>query len=370
MARLGLDIFATDKASATLGNVGSKIGATAGIATAAGSAILSGLGNAGQALISFAQESVDSAIAAEDSTNRLAFTWSKFGNVADTTVAQVDAVATALRDQSGISKSATRDSASLLAQFGLTGQQILDILPLIADYSRATGKDMTDATTAIGKALLGSGRALKDIGIDYENQGDAASNYTYLMGQLTQQVGGYADSWGKTTAGEMAKSDAQMAALKSTLGEQLLPLVKEYYPFVEAGLRTGVQWLKDFTRGLDEVKQGWDGIAAAWDAWYADFEAGIAVIKSWVDDFQRGLSTIGSWFSGNSSSASSISAAPGMAPAGGASVRTGGPVYNITVTSPFGVSPWEAGAHIVHALEQYERRNSDRWRQGAGFDEV
>ena len=44
-------------------------------------------------------------------------------------------------------------------QFGLTGKQIEDLLPLVADYAAKTGKDLPDAATTLGKALLGNTRA-------------------------------------------------------------------------------------------------------------------------------------------------------------------------------------------------------------------
>ncbi len=55
-----------------------------------------------------------------------------------------------------------------LLRFKLTQQQVQRLLPVIQDYSRATGVDLTTAAQKVGLAVLGNARALKAVGIEYK----------------------------------------------------------------------------------------------------------------------------------------------------------------------------------------------------------
>src|SRR5207248_2395854 len=90
-----------------------------------------------------------------------------------------------------------------LARFKLTQAQIQQLIPLILDYSRATGQDAATAAGNIGRALLGNTRALKAVGIEFKATGNTAADLSSIMDLLRQHVGGAADAFAKTGAGQL-----------------------------------------------------------------------------------------------------------------------------------------------------------------------
>ena len=48
---------------------------------------------------------------------------------------------------------------AVLAQFKLSGKQIENLTPLLADYAAKTGKDLPTAAETLGKSFLGNTRA-------------------------------------------------------------------------------------------------------------------------------------------------------------------------------------------------------------------
>lgn len=130
--------------------------------------------------------------------------------------------ATALQNLTGFQDEEILKADTVLARFKLTGEQVRQLTPLVLDYARATGKDATSAAEAVGKALLGNARALKEIGIDYKATGDAAQDYSGILDALTEKVGGSAAAFAETYSGKLAILAARFDDLKESVGARLL----------------------------------------------------------------------------------------------------------------------------------------------------
>ena len=101
---------------------------------------------------------------------------------------------------------------AMLGTFRLTGQQIRDVTPLVVDYARKFGIDLTDAAIQVGKALDGQVGALKRNGVSIDETAYAADRFTAVQQALREQVGGFAEAEGATFAGSLER-------LKNTLGD-------------------------------------------------------------------------------------------------------------------------------------------------------
>src|SRR5690606_32153522 len=88
-----------------------------------------------------------------------------------------------------------------------------------------TGVDITTAADDLGKALLGQGRALKSVGIDFEDAGSVSANYDQILSGLTSQVGGFAEAQGNTATGASAIFQNSIGELLETLGQGRLPMM-------------------------------------------------------------------------------------------------------------------------------------------------
>lgn len=114
-----------------------------------------------------------------------------------------------------------------MAQYGLTGQQIADLTPLLDDYAVKTGKDLPSAAEDLGKAMLGQGRALKDVGIDFKDTGSVAGNFEQVMGGLRSQVGGFAEGEAGSAEGQLRKLQTEFGDVQEEVGSKLLPVLVE-----------------------------------------------------------------------------------------------------------------------------------------------
>lgn len=255
---LTFDIFGRDRtASKALKGVGDQAGRTQGrlskFGKAAGMAF-AGIGTAAVAAgaviaVDFGKQAVQAFMDAEAQQAKFDDAMSRFPGLAAYKTG-IEDLAESLALKTKYDDDATKSSAALLAQFGLTGRELTNLIPLVQDYATATGKDLGTASKDIGLALLGNKRALKSLGIDgFKPTGDRAKDLTTLMGLLTDKVGGLAEKEGKTAAGTMAILGNQFDEVKEDVGSALVPaLTKLGRWFIDVGipkLREFAGWIGD-----------------------------------------------------------------------------------------------------------------------------
>ena len=138
----------------------------------------------------------------------------------------------ALRDQASalMGVTAADDDAiasaqGLLVQFGRTESEILGLTPLVVDLSRRMGIDLDSAAKAVGKASDGSAGALKKMGIEVTDLGGNATDTENVIAALTGTVGGFAESEGKTFAGQLEIMKNKFGELKESVGTGVLDVV-------------------------------------------------------------------------------------------------------------------------------------------------
>lgn len=188
--------------------VGGRVGA-AGLAILAGGAIAAG----------------SAAADAEQSQQQLQFALAQFPATADTSAEALYNLNSALALKTQFDDDAYASGQAQLAQYGLTGAQIAKLTPLLGDYAAKQGIDIPTAADQLGKALLGQGRALKGVGIDFQDAGSVGANYDQIMSGLTEKVGGFAESQAGTATGANAIFTNSLSELMETLGQGLLPIM-------------------------------------------------------------------------------------------------------------------------------------------------
>lgn len=241
---LGKDVSASKAlkgVGATAGRVGKGLGgigtAFAGIGTAAAVA-------GGVIAVDFAKTSVSAFTEAQDSQAKFEASLAKNG--LGKYSKQIDDLSAALALKTKFDDDATKSGAAVLANFGLTGDQLKKTLPLVQDYAAFTGKDMTSASKALGKAFLGNTKALKELGIAYKPTGDKAKDMAAIMDLVNERVGGFAEKQGKTAAGTAEILKNQFGELQEKVGSALLPILMKLAPI---GLKL-VEWLSAAADGI------------------------------------------------------------------------------------------------------------------------
>jgi len=189
-------------------------------AAAAGAAV-------GAAVFKFGKDSVDAFKESAAAQAKLSDAFTKFPGLADTSRSSLDKLNTALAKKTGIDDDATASGQAVLAQFKLTGEQVKQLTPLLQDYATKTGKDLPTAAQDLGKAILGQGRALKAVGIDFHDTGTAAGNFEQLVGGLTTQVGGFATEGLDPAALKSKILRDQFEELQEKVGGKLVPVLQK-----------------------------------------------------------------------------------------------------------------------------------------------
>jgi len=216
MATISLLLTATDKASPVmkkLGDNAKKIGA----GLAAGAAV------AGAAAIAFGIDSVKAYAESEQAQAKLADAFARFPKLADTNLSSLQKLNSELAKKTRFDDDATAAAQATLAQYELTGEQLKRITPLLQDYAAKTGKDLPSAAEDLGKAMLGQGRALKDVGIDFQDTGTLAGNFDQIMAGLSEKVGGFAAVDAETAAGKLEILRNRFGEVQEKIGAALIP---------------------------------------------------------------------------------------------------------------------------------------------------
>lgn len=276
-AQAVIDIIARDQASRVLNDVGGTAEKTGKSFDKFKTAAVAGAVLAGAALIKFGKSSVTAFKEAEVQSAQLDLALRKFPKAATATRESYDELNASIQRKTGTDGDALAAGQAVLAQFDLTGAQIQEITPLLADYAVKTGKDLPSSAKDLGRALQGNARALKGLGLDIPSatnaskalsaaqgklvtaqnnlvaarKGDdpkrvadaermlatrmgevkvatannviAADTYGNVLGGLESKIGGTADAMGKTAAGQAQILSQQFGDLQEQVGAKLLP---------------------------------------------------------------------------------------------------------------------------------------------------
>lgn len=199
------------------------------------------------AMALMAKTSISAYADAEKSQMRLSTAYAKFPKLADANVTAMRELNDELMNRTGADNDALAAAQANLAMYDLTGRQIMALTPLLNDYAIATGQQLPDAASTLGKALMGNARAMKTIGVDYTATGDRGRDLTAIMEALEEKVGGVGDAFGQTTAGELAIARENFAELQETIGAGLAPALTSIVGIVKP--------MSDWFRGLSTPVQ-------------------------------------------------------------------------------------------------------------------
>lgn len=189
-----------------------------------GSGLVTGATVAG--VVYFGKRAVEAFAEAERGQLQLQQAMEKFPRVNDVTAASFAALNTELMNTTGADDDLLAAAEGILARFRTTGSEIQRLIPLVNDYAIATGRDLPTAATAIGRALMGNARALKELGIDFTRTGDRGKDLESIMTALERKVGGVGEAFGETTAGKLAIAQQNFGNLQEEIGAALVPALE------------------------------------------------------------------------------------------------------------------------------------------------
>lgn len=152
----------------------------------------------------------------------------------------------------GLDDEAAAQGMALLYQRTGDVEQAIKLQTLAADLSRAKNIELSDATKLVAMALSGNGRALLQYGIDIK---DSATPLEALA-ELQKKVGGQADAFSKTLAGQMQVARQEWDNFTQAVGEYFLPtLIKVMITindFIANTLPGWIEKAKEITKWVGE----------------------------------------------------------------------------------------------------------------------
>ena len=224
-------------------------------------------------------------------------------------VALLEKQSTILEAQSGIYHTTILHGATTLAQYKLTTAEILQMQPAMVEimsYQRLMGKsseEIAGTYEAIGKAIHGMGRGLKQAGVelsDYQLRvlkinammGDYAANARMIQREIIRQHGGATRAFTGTLPGQAQLAQTMTQSAIERIGEGLLPLV-------QIGQIIVSRFIQPLAAHFDQLHRT---VLDHWKEWVAYIDRVVVpTFTRWVDRGWQKITDAVTWFERNSS---------------------------------------------------------------------
>ena len=168
---------------------------------------------AGFAAAAFASEDADRSVI------KLQNSMANNSKLAQTNAKEFTDLAEAIQGKTAADADAIVSGQSILAQFGLTADQIKELTPLAVDLAQKMGIDMDTAFKMVAKSVGGSGGALKKAGIDIDATKLKTDAYGATVEALRNSVGGFAEQEGQTFSGTLQRLKNELGDLAEGVGK-------------------------------------------------------------------------------------------------------------------------------------------------------
>ena len=190
-----------------------------------------------QAIINFTQASVEAFLEAEKNAQRLKFAITTIGGESEVQFERLIKQSEDLQKITVFSDDSIQQAQAALAAFGLTADEIENLIPKLADFATITSQDIPSAAQQIGAALEGNGREFKKYGIEVSAVASRTENLSAVMEGLTKFQGA-AEEATKTLTGQLEQQKNEVDELQETIGSKLAPswvrVKKLFLEYIEA----------------------------------------------------------------------------------------------------------------------------------------
>lgn len=293
-----------DNTGGMFGGIGTAFSNLGNIVTGikAGFDLLAGAFNA---VVDFGAQFTNEAIESQDAIANLEATLRSMGNVTGLSSQQLQDMAGALQEVTRFSDETIINGQAMLLTFGNIGGDIFpQATEAMLDLAAKFGS-VDQASVMLGKALndpIAGVTALRRVGVQlsdeqeksiklFMEQGDIMSAQGIILTELERQVGGLAEAYGQTFAGQLEIFKNKIGEVKEGIGNSLLPLLSQM-----------MDWAMQFMPTIERLG---DLIAGVFDVWA---DAGINSIEMqdqlggldefFADIFNNIASAINEWATG------------------------------------------------------------------------
>lgn len=278
-----------------------------------------------EALIQFAQQAVGAFLQAEEQAQKLRFAVTSIGGEGEEALARLTKQAEDLAAVTYFGDDDIIAAQAALSAFGLTADQIEEIIPKLADFAAITGGTVTDAANTLGGALEGRAGEFKRFGIEVDAASTKAENLAQVSAGLAKQAGAAANALNtasgrakdfKDQAGEFVEAIGEGIVIGTQKIGEFLSVVFEVYkealaPLIDAVIRfknvlvsfipdAVINKIKEFFTNTASLKTVLETIAIPFKsavnvlaAWYNGLVKAVAGVSGLVSAIRVGFNEIG-----------------------------------------------------------------------------
>ncbi len=203
----------------------------------------------------FIKDSVKEFMSAQDSAARLRNTLNNMGR--DRDLEELNKASEDLAKSLGtVATKDVQETFQKLAIYGkLSKNEMLELVPVIADFAAKQRVDMPEATSVITKALEGNVRGLKEYGINVKEGKDATERFKIIMDELAPRVHGAAKAFGDELAGSMKKTEIATEELKVKIGSEFAPVVDGLWKSILQGVEGLPQMVRSVSNAFASINE-------------------------------------------------------------------------------------------------------------------
>jgi hypothetical protein len=220
-------VKAKDAATGPLGKVGSSMGKLRRTAGTVFKGIATAAIAAGAALLAFAFNAVKAAADDEKQTIRLNAALKARGFQLDQLAPKIDDQIKAMQAL-GFTDDQVRDGLEVGSRFFKNQEQLLAANATAANIAAATGMELSDVMTALGRGAAGSTRGLLKLGIQVEK----GAKLKDILRIADEKYLGVAEEVANSTSGKFAAAQIRFNEAIENFGAKLLPVLNEALTFL------------------------------------------------------------------------------------------------------------------------------------------
>ncbi|MFA6281681.1 MAG: hypothetical protein WCY05_04165 [Candidatus Omnitrophota bacterium] len=234
-----------------------------GIAANAFTSIVSGIK-------AFVAESSDAFVKADEAVKQLSFSVKQVGGGSDSDIAKLTSQAS---DLMGVfDDEAIRKAQTDLLNYGLSAEEVYKLIPTLLDTSAASGRELSDVTSAVIRGIEGQTKGLKTLGVDFKDSGDAATNLSTIQTQLAKFTGGATEAL-NTEAGQLKALDIQMEESQEKLGAYTIKITKAWAQIKNAATKIlGMALMNSEEIALSQTDNMMSELTKKWAAYGTSIE--------------------------------------------------------------------------------------------------
>lgn len=185
------------------------------------------------AVIQFGKASVNAFLEAESTAKRLRNAIINISGATEKAFDRLIKQSEELQKITIFSDDSIQSAQTALATFGLTADEIENLLPKLADFATASGKSLEEATQLVGSGLEGIGREFKKYRIEVSATASRQENLNVILNGFVKFAGS-AEEAAQSFSGQVTKQRNEINDLQEIIGKRLLPAFLKLQQF---GLR-------------------------------------------------------------------------------------------------------------------------------------